>query len=116
MFRLEELGLVNSIINYAKSGRPLLGICLGMQMLATTSQEFGSTFGLNIIAGAVIKLPEIDIRENKIKVPNIGWKMIEEPRVNAWKNTIFSRIDKKNTFYHIHSFSLKPVYDSDVLA
>ncbi len=116
MYRLEKLGLVQALRNYAGTGKPLLGICLGMQLLATTSEEFGTTLGLDIIKGNVLKLPNVDIWHNKICVPNIGWKKIEEPKKNAWENTLFGQINKDLSVYHIHSFSFKPSDETDVLA
>src|SRR5215510_6456576 len=54
---LRERGLIEPLRRYAASGRPLLGICLGMQMLATVSEEFGSHEGLGVIPGRVLAIP-----------------------------------------------------------
>ena len=69
MTHLKALALDKAIIEAAAVGKRIIGVCLGMQLLLTESEEFGSTAGLHLIEGHVRKLPEI----LKFKVPNIGW-------------------------------------------
>ena len=69
--QLEEYNLRNTILEYAKLNKPLLGICLGMQILLTTSYEFGVHKGLGLIEGEVIKIS--NEKNKKIKIPHMGW-------------------------------------------
>ena len=80
--KLEEYNLHQTILEYAKLNKPLLGICLGMQILLTKSYEFGVHKGLGLIEGEVIKISSQ--KDKEIKIPHIGW------------NEIYPRNDKKN--------------------
>ena len=85
MKKLKEYKLQNTILEYAKMDKPLLGICLGMQLLLSESHEFGVHEGLGLIEGKVIKISN---KKNKnIKVPHVGWNEIY-PNNNKkeWKN------------------------------
>ena len=66
--------LKDPITNFASSGKPLLGICLGMQILGTSSEEFGQQQGLNLISGKVSFIGDINLDGSLRKVPSIGWK------------------------------------------
>ena len=72
MKQIEKYNLRNTILEYAKSNKPLLGICLGMQILLTVGYEFGDHKGLGLIEGEVIKI--LNKKNKEIKVPHIGWK------------------------------------------
>ena len=99
MEKIQELDLIDVIKKYYKSGKPILGICLGMQLLCSSSHEFGNFNGLNLVPGTVKNISSIEQFKNKIKVPIIGWYEVK----NLKKNSI--SIDPKNNFYyHIHSF------------
>ena len=76
--------------------KPLLGICVGMQVLASKGYEFGENLGLNLIQGTVTKL-----ETSKYPLPNIGWHKIYIER----ENNLFKKIDKDNSFYFVHSFA-----------
>ena len=104
MNRLLSLGLANSIINHSKEKKPLLGICLGMQLMFTKSYEFGKTDGLNIFNGEIIKLESND--KKKFKVPNIGWYNLVRGD-NKTKNEIECLNEGK--YYHVHSYYSNPV-------
>jgi glutamine amidotransferase len=80
---LRERGLVESLIDYVRSGKPLLGICLGMQMFATISEEFGTHAGLDLIPGEVKAIPRKSTEGEALKVPFIGWVPIavEDPQM-----------------------------------
>jgi len=103
MQKLEQYNLPNVIQEYAKSGKPLFGICLGMQLLFTESNEFGNHKGLNLIPGEVIKISN---KKNKeIKIPHVGWNEIYP--VNSkkeWKNNILKNSLIGKSFYFVHSF------------
>ena len=66
-----------AIIDVANHGKPLLGICLGMQFLMDSSEEFGNTNGLGLIPGKVIPIPPQDIAGESLIVPHIGWNALE---------------------------------------
>ena len=87
MKQIEKCNLHNTILEYAKSNKPLLGICLGMQILLTVSYEFGVHKGLGIIEGKVIKIS--NEKNKEIKIPHMGWNEIY-PKNNKkeWKNKI----------------------------
>ena len=102
MKNLQDLKLVDSIKNFAKSGKPIFGICIGLQLLLSGSCEFGFTEGLNLIPGRVEKIKFNDARKfQSFKVPFIGWNTI-----NILKESyIYSGIDEKVFFYFVHSYS-----------
>ena len=97
--KLHELDLINAIISYCKSGKPFLGICLGMQLLCSKSFEFGETNGLNIIQGTVKNISEIKGFNDYTKIPIIGWYDVENTKQSL---TNIKSLNK--SFYHIHSF------------
>ena len=99
MEKLYELDLIDTIINYCATGKPFLGICLGMQLLCSKSFEFGETKGLNIIPGTVKKISEIKEFNDNTKIPIIGWYEVKNV-----KNSIININNENKFFYHIHSF------------
>tara|TARA_B110000285_G_C15132449_1_gene624576 strand:+ start:2893 stop:3513 length:621 start_codon:yes stop_codon:yes gene_type:complete len=99
MEKIRNLNLYDSIIESSKKGTPLLGICLGMQMLSQESEEFGVTKGFNLIPGQ-IRLMKSD-KDNK--TPHIGWETI---KLRSKKKSSFS-INKYDKFYFIHSYEFK---------
>ncbi len=101
--QLEKYNLRKIILEYAKSSKPLLGICLGMQILLSSSQEFGVHEGLNLIKGEVIKISN---EKNKaIKVPHVGWNEIYPNKDKKnWENKILNNDLVGKSFYFVHSF------------
>jgi len=99
MEHLNNSDLKNAILDFAKSGKPILGICLGMQLLFQSSEEFGFTKGLELIDGKVIKFDKSKISED-LKIPHMGWNKI----INK-KNPIF--VGLKNPYlYFVHSYHI----------
>lgn len=110
MEKLQRLELDLAIRNFVKTGKPLLGICLGMQLLFETSTEFGNQKGLGILAGAVQKIPQDSESGQCRTVPNVGWhelkKTLAEVRLPQ------GLVQDKSTFYFTHSFSVLPDDDA----
>ena len=114
MGTLNQHGLVPLIKKYAKSGRPLLCICLGMQILFESSEE-GELPGLGIISGSVRKLSNINKEKKEVlKVPHMGWNTINWKK-EITKNTVLEDIPDKAFFYFVHSFHCVPA-DKKIIA
>ena len=114
MKQIEKYNLRNTILEYAKSNKPLLGICLGMQILLTVSYEFGVHKGLGLIEGKVIKIS--NEKNKEIKIPHMGWNEIY-PNNNKkeWKNKILKNSSIGKSFYFVHSFvCITKNYDSTI--
>lgn len=103
MNELRSRGLINLIKEMTDQGVPLLGICLGMQMLAKTSLEFGKTQGLGFVDGVVDKLNHADQNIN-LRLPHVDWKQIDI--VNNSEKWLFKGIKPDAKFYFIHSYAL----------
>jgi imidazole glycerol-phosphate synthase subunit HisH len=111
MRNLEQGGFVEPIRKVIRDGRPFLGICLGLQLLFTESEEFGLHKGLDIIPGRVVRFPE-GMMENgeKLAVPHMGWNQI------GFKTTspLFNGIKDSSDVYFVHSYYVKPDDESVV--
>ncbi len=99
MEHLRENGLDVAITEYARSGRELLGICLGMQLLFEKSEEFGAHEGLGLIPGSVVKFDESRFSE-RLKIPQMGWNKLF---VNK-DHFLFNGLDKEMYLYFVHSY------------
>lgn len=108
---LKSHQLVGVIQEYIRSGKPFLGICLGMQMLMDESDEFGQSKGLGLIPGRVEKL-----KINKLRLPHISWNEIQKPKNVNWENTIFKKIGEDDNFYFVHTFAAVPIHESSILS
>lgn len=116
MSGLRERGLVEPIRQYALSGRPLLGICLGMQMLVTSSEEFGNHGGLGLIPGRAVAIPTIATNGHPLKVPNIGWTPIVPAEHADWSKSIFANTEPETSVYLVHSYHVVPEAPDAVVA
>ena len=109
---LEEGGFVEPILRVILEGRPFLGICLGLQLLFTESEEFGIHRGLNIIPGRVVRFPDgMTEAGEALKVPHMGWNQLSFKRRPA----AFAGLDDGTNVYFVHSFYVKPD-DESVIA
>jgi len=115
MAGLQERGLVDPIMKYAASGRPLLGICLGMQMLFEVRYEFGRCQGLGQIPGEVRRI-ELAPRPAGAKIPHVGWSALLPFRGAVWHGTVLHRISPGECAYFVHSYMACPSRDTDHLA
>tara|TARA_B110000014_G_C20019753_1_gene529037 strand:+ start:224 stop:865 length:642 start_codon:yes stop_codon:yes gene_type:complete len=103
MQQLREQNLQKSILEYAKLQKPLLGICLGMQILLTSSHEFGFHKGLGLIDGEVVKLSVKN--KNDFKIPHVGWNEIyPSDDKKKWDSKILKNLLVGKSFYFVHSF------------
>jgi len=99
MEHLKENGMDEAVVNYAKSGKPLLGICLGMQLLFESSEEFGSHQGLGLIPGKVVAFDENKF-DHALKVPHMGWNELFVQR----ETPLFRGLKKDFYLYFVHSY------------
>lgn len=113
---LREQGLSEPLRRYAASGRPLLGICLGMQMLATVSEEFGEHEGLGLIPGRVVPVPSQDVDGAAQKIPHIGWADLSPALPGGWTGTMFDGTPEGTSVYLVHSFQFVPDDEAHRLA
>ena len=104
--------LVEPVLEVMRRGRPFLGICLGMQMMLTESEEFGRHLGLGVIPGKVQAIPG----GPGVKVPQIGWNRIRPRPGQSWKGTLLEHVEPGSMFYFVHSFTAMPSYEEARLA
>jgi len=105
---LRDRGLVEPILRFAASGRPLLGICLGMQMLASFSDEFGRHEGLGLIPGGVKAIPRTDVDGRPLRVPHIGWSALHRSIKASWDDTPLATTMEGTYVYLVHSYAVIP--------
>jgi glutamine amidotransferase len=109
---LRSRGLVKPIENAAASGKPFLGICVGLQLLFEDSEEGGLSRGLGILPGRVVRFP--DARQTGLKVPHMGWNKIT--RAPGREVKILDGAQENPYVYFVHSYFAKPSDESLVLA
>ncbi len=97
--KLRENGLDRVVCEEALAGKPLMGICLGMQLLFEKSYEFGEFEGLGLIGGAV--RPIADVIPADYKIPHIGWNAL---RLHGEKSPVFKYLNEGDCVYFVHSF------------
>jgi len=107
MLNLKRTDLEAAVREAVEKGTPLLGLCLGLELLFSESEEFGSHEGLNLIPGRVKKFEEPDLR-----VPHVGWNQIESLRPDP----LLEGIKDGAYFYFVHSFYVEPANPEDALA
>jgi len=93
---LKKFDIYNTIVNQLEKKKPFLGICLGMQILLSFSDEIKKTDGLNFVRGQVRKFPD----NKNIKLPHVGWNKI----IKNKNNFLFKNINNKASFYFDHTF------------
>lgn len=102
---LRDSGMADVLRRRTDAGVPFLGICLGMQLLASVGHEDGEWEGLGIIPGECVRLPE------GVKVPHIGWNTVAYPR----ESPLFEGIPEGSAFYFVHSYRLVPSDENAVI-
>ena len=113
MKNLTKFNLVDIIKDYAETCKPLIGICLGMQLLLEGSEEFGYTDGIGLIKGKVVRLPTKNL--SQFKLPNVGWFEIK-PNEVKWEKTILNEIDLNSEMYFVHSFASRVSNQNEILS
>jgi len=109
MDRLERGGWVEPIRSAAAAGKPLLGICLGMQFLADRGKEGAEREGLGLIPGEIVSLRELGCQE---RVPHVGWNETCATR----DDPLFARLPESADYYYVHSYAFSPASADNVLA
>jgi imidazole glycerol-phosphate synthase subunit HisH len=94
MDSLRQLGFDKLVIDAANAGKPIIGICVGLQMMFEESHEFGVHRGLGLLSGRVVKFPR------GVRVPHVGWNQVEFRQ----SNPLFSGLPDQSFFYFVHSF------------
>ena len=115
---LKRLDLVMPIKEFVQSGKPFMGICLGMQLLFSESEEFGCHKGLNLIEGNVVKFPSENTNGLSYRVPQMGWNQIfrnGEYQID-WACTPLKDINEGEFMYFVHSYYVVPYNNNLVLS
>lgn len=113
---LRDRGLIEPLRRVAGSGRPMIAICLGMQMLASLSEEFGEHDGLGIIPGKVVSIPDKDSTGKPLKIPHIGWNALAAPAGGDWRGSVFKDTTPGTAVYLVHSYHVVPDDRAHLLA
>ncbi len=109
MAELRRQKLDRVVREVAARGIPLLGICLGMQMLLDESEEFGTTPGLGLISGRVVPIPATTADGRPQKIPHIGWSaLVASQGRKSWEDTLLHGITPGEAVYFVHSFMAVP--------
>lgn len=118
MTEVARRGYGDAIRRFAESGRPLMGICVGMQILFDSSDEFGEHPGLGIVAGRVTAVPPLTTLGAAQRVPHIGWNKLLVPETNrGWQDSIMQPfVGQAPSVYFVHSFAPVPLDPTDRLA
>ncbi len=107
MRELTNLELTDAVTESIKAGKPYLGICLGLQVLFSESDEFGKCRGLDIFKGRVV---QFEFDNNDLKIPQMGWNTINFKK----DNPLFKEIPDESYYYFVHSYYVAPEDDSIV--
>jgi imidazole glycerol-phosphate synthase subunit HisH len=115
---LKRRGLISAIQDTAARNKPVIGVCLGLQLFMEGSTEFGHTDGLGLIAGEALRLPDIPAGNGRnVPIPNVGWCAVAPPNGEAlWRGSPLADIKPNAAFYFVHSYYVKPTNAGEVLA
>ena len=110
---LKKKNLDESIKQFVEKGNWILGICLGMQLLVSNSEEFGENDGLDLIKGEVKRLKSTN--KKKYKIPHVGWNSINFKQ-NTYSDNFLNNVKNGSNFYFTHSFAVKTKLKDNTLA
>jgi glutamine amidotransferase len=113
---LKENFLIEPLLNFAKTGKPFLGICLGMQLLFSESEEFGNYKGLNLIEGKILRFPPKNKNGQINRIPQINWNQIYLNSSEEWKKSPLQDIEDGDYMYFVHSYYAAPKNLNSVLS
>ncbi len=128
MASLRRMDLIGPLREFAASGRIIMGICLGLQLLMSESHEFGRHDGLAMIDGEVIRFENPSVDGKRLKVPQVGWnrifrtsrsvpgRSVEDGPADTWSDTPLAGLADGEHMYFVHSFYAKPTNMSVVLS
>lgn len=116
MSNMQKLDLIIPVKEFITSKKPFMGICLGLQLLFSESEEFGLHKGLDVIEGVVKKFPKINTDGELLKVPQISWNTILPGNKIDWTNSPLSCCSPGDYMYFVHSFYTQPDSDKFVLS
>lgn len=109
-------GLIDSIKEFSRSGKPMIAICLGMQMLLDLSYENGNFDGLGLIPGKVMPIPSSDDPIHVRKIPHVQWNSLIMSKKECWDNTYLNNIQIHDYFYFVHSYMAVTDNKADTIA
>jgi glutamine amidotransferase len=108
---LEKTGLADAVRAFIDSGKPYLGLCLGLQLLFEESDEHGITPGLGLLPGRVTRFPDRDASGAPLRVPHIGWN---EVRYRG-DHPMLAKLGERELYYFVHAYRAVPVREQDVV-
>ena len=108
MINLDNMALIEPIRKIVEAGKPLFGICLGLQLLFESSDEFGASEGLGLIEGDVRKFKNTSPQGAAVKVPQIAWNTINKLTPDSWNETPLEGIEDGENMYFVHSYYINP--------
>ena len=104
MDNLEKFDLIDTVKRSVQSGKPFLGICLGLQLLFSQAEEFGSVSGLGILKGKVVGFKDAPNSGDPLKIPHMGWNNVEVKP----SHPLFDSVPNQSYFYFVHSYYVVP--------
>ena len=104
MDNLEKFDLIDTVKQSVQSGKPFLGICLGLQLLFSQAEEFGSVSGLGILKGKVVGFKDAPNSGDPLKIPHMGWNNVEVKP----SHPLFDSVPNQSYFYFVHSYYVVP--------
>jgi len=111
MKNLQQLNLIQPILNHINNKKPFMGICLGLQLLFDSSEEFGNHQGLGVVKGKVVKFPSQNSSKKILKVPHMGWN-----KIMIQKNCRYlENINNGEFMYFVHSYYVLPEEEDIIL-
>jgi imidazole glycerol-phosphate synthase subunit HisH len=110
MAQITAAGFDDAIRDFVATGRPFLGICVGMQVLFDASDEFGTHDGLGLLSGRVVQIPKLTKTDQKQRVPHIGWNhLVPSVQQRPWEGSILQPLAGSTpAVYFVHSFACQP--------
>jgi imidazole glycerol-phosphate synthase subunit HisH len=104
MDNLDKFDLIDTVKRSVQSGKPFLGICLGLQLLFSQAEEFGSVSGLDILKGKVVGFKDAPDSGEPLKIPHMGWNNVEVKP----SHPLFDSVPNQSYFYFVHSYYIVP--------